>query len=237
MRTDDRSPALHRAGRFAGALAVAGAAQLAAAAVGSEFIYTCTDASGKRLTSDRLIAECTGREQRVLGRDGSLLRIVPPTLTPAARAEAEARDQRRAAERQAQLDLVRRDRNLMQRYPNEAAHDKARQAALEPARVGMRASEERLQALAAERKPLQSETEFYVGKPLPSELKLKLDANDAAVAAQRAFMQNQQAEMARLNAGFDLELARLKKLWAGAAPGSLGPLETAAAPASAAARH
>ena len=237
MRTDDRSPALHRAGRFAGALAVAGAAQLAAAAVGSEFIYTCTDASGKRLTSDRLIAECTGREQRVLGRDGSLLRIVPPTLTPAERAEAEARDQRRAAERQAQLDLVRRDRNLMQRYPNEAAHAKARQAALEPARVGMRASEERLQALAAERKPLQSETEFYVGKSLPSELKLKLDANDAAVAAQRAFMQNQQAEMARLNAGFDLELARLKKLWAGAAPGSLGPLETAAAPASAAARH
>jgi hypothetical protein len=237
MRTDDRSPALHRAGRFAGALAVAGAAQLAAAAVGSEFIYTCTDASGKRLTSDRLIAECTGREQRVLGRDGSLLRIVPPTLTPAERAEAEARDQRRAAERQAQLDLVRRDRNLMQRYPNEAAHAKARQAALEPARVGMRASEERLQALAAERKPLQSETEFYVGKSLPTELKLKLDANDAAVAAQRAFMQNQQAEMARLNAGFDLELARLKKLWAGAAPGSLGPLETAAAPASAAARH
>ena len=37
MRTDDRSPALHRAGRFAGALAVAGAAQLAAAAGGSEF--------------------------------------------------------------------------------------------------------------------------------------------------------------------------------------------------------
>ena len=237
MRTDDRSPALHRAGRLAGALAVAGAAQLAAAAVGSEFIYTCTDASGKRLTSDRLIAECTGREQRVLGRDGSLLRIIPPTLTPAERAEAEARDQRRAAERQAQLDLVRRDRNLMQRYPNEAAHAKARQAALEPARVGMRASEERLQALAAERKPLQSETEFYVGKSLPTELKLKLDANDAAVAAQRDFIRNQQAEMARLNASFDVELARLKKLWAGAAPGSLGPLETAAAPASAATRH
>ena len=43
---------------------------------------------------------------------------------------------------------------------------------------------------------------------------------------------NQQSEMARINAGFDAELVRLKKLWAGATPGSLGPLDTAAAPAS-----
>jgi hypothetical protein len=67
---------------------------------------------------------------------------------------------------------------------------------------------------------------------LPSELKLKLEANDAAVTAQRAFMQDQQAEMARINATFDAELARLKKLWAGAVPGTMGPIETAAAPAS-----
>ena len=49
-------------------------------------IYTCTDGQGRKLTSDRPIAECVSREQRQLNRDGSLRRTVPPTLTPEERA-------------------------------------------------------------------------------------------------------------------------------------------------------
>lgn len=33
-------------------------------------IYTCIDASGVRITSDRLIPQCQDREQRVLGPSG-----------------------------------------------------------------------------------------------------------------------------------------------------------------------
>jgi hypothetical protein len=207
-----------------------------AVAASTDVIYTCTDGAGKRHTADRLIAECMGREQRVLGRDGTLVRVIPPTLTPAERAEVEAREQRRLAEREKQQELVRRDRNLLQRYPNEAVHAEARAASLESARQALRVSQERLQRLAVERKPLTSETEFYVGKALPPELKQKIDANDAAVEAQRSLIQNQQAEIERINSGYDTELARLKKLWGGATPGSLGPIETAAAPAAKTAR-
>ena len=39
--------------------------------------------------------------------------------------------------------------------------------------------------------------------------------------AQRDIILNQQAEMGRINAFYDTELARLRKLWAGATPGSL----------------
>ena len=35
---------------------------------------------------------------------------------------------------------------------------------------------------------------------------------------------NQQAEMGRINALYDAELARLRKLWSGASPGSMGAL-------------
>jgi hypothetical protein len=235
MRPTDRSPASRLAARAAAGLVlvVCGVQAAAQAAPASDTVYTCIDAAGRRHTADRLIGACMDREQRVLGRDGSLLRVIPPTLTASERAESEAREQRLAAERQAQQDRVRRDRSLVQRYPNEAVHAKAREAALEPARVGLRASAERVKALAVERRPLLTEAEFYVGKALPGELKLKLDGNDAAVEAQRVFMQNQQDEMARINASFDAELVRLKKLWGGAAPGSLGPLETATAPTAA----
>ena len=35
-------------------------------------IYSCIDAHGKRITSDRPIPECAAREQRVLNADGSV---------------------------------------------------------------------------------------------------------------------------------------------------------------------
>ena len=185
-------------------------------------IYTCIDASGKRLTSDRPIAECNAREQRVLNPDGSVRRVVPPNMTPAEHAEAEAREREAQADKAARLDAVRRDRNLMARYPNEAAHQRAREAALEDTRNAVRLSEARVKLLTAERKPLQAETEFYAGKPLPAKLKSQLDANDAALEAQRTLIQNQEAEVVRINALYDAELERLKQLWAGSPPGSLG---------------
>ena len=117
---------------------------------------------------------------------------------------------------------MRRDRNLMARYPNEIAHQRAREAALDDTRNAVRLSEARVKLLTAERKPLLAETEFYAGKPLPAKLKAQLDANDAALEAQRTLIQNQEAEVVRINALYDAELERLKQLWAGSPPGSLG---------------
>lgn len=187
-------------------------------------IYTCIDDRGNRLTADRPIPACTHKEQRVLNRDGSLRSVLPPTLTAEERAAQEARDRREAEARAARQEAVRRDRNLLSRYPSEESHQRAREAALEPVRIAMRNSEARLRTLAGERKPLLDETEFYKGKPLPPKLKGQLDANDAATAAQKAAITTQEAELARINRSFDVELERLRQLWAGAAPGSLGPL-------------
>ena len=188
-------------------------------------IYTCTTAEGRKLTSDRPIAECTAREQRVLNPDGSQRSTLPPFLSPEERAAKEAADRRATAERVAQQDAVRRDRTLMLRYPNEAAHLRARNAALDDANKAMRLSERRIKDLTVERKPLLDEAEFYKGRPPPAKLKQALDANDAGVEAQQVLIENQKAELVRINARFDAELARLKKLWAGAAPGSLPPLD------------
>src|SRR5687768_6154802 len=92
---------------------------LGGAGTASAAIYSCVDANGKKLTSDRPIAECATREQRVLNPDGSVRRILPPTLTADERAEQEARERQQAAERAQLQDAIRRDRNLMVRFPNE----------------------------------------------------------------------------------------------------------------------
>lgn len=184
-------------------------------------IYSCVDGNGRRLTSDRPIKECMAREQRLLNADGSVKQVVPPTMTVDEMAEAEAQKRQAELERAAKQDAIRRDRNLLSRFPNEAAHSKAREAALDDVRKGVKFSEERLVELQKERKPLLEEMEFYKGKKLPLKLRQQLDANDAAAAAQRSLAQNQKEEIKRIDALYDAELDRLRKLWAGAPAGSL----------------
>ena len=191
-------------------------------------IYTCVDSQGRRLTSDRPINDCSSREQKVLNRDGSLQRVLPPTLTAEERADREANERKADLLRAAQADAVRRDRNLLVRFPNEAVHRKSREAALDTVRLATRATEKRLKELAAERKPLLEEAEFYKGRQLPVRLKQSLDAIEAGVEAQRGAAANQEAEVVRINRLHDVELERLRLLWAGAQPGSLGPVVAAA---------
>ena len=194
-------------------------------------IYSCVDANGKKITSDRPIADCASREQRELNPDGSVRRVVPPTPTLEERSAIEAREVEQAADRARQREAILRDRNLMARFPNQAAHQKAREAALEDVRKSVVTSESRLAVLLRERKPLLDEAEFYVGKPLPVALKTRLDANEASADALRSLLQNQKLEVVRINTRYDAELERLRSLWSGARPGSMGVL--AGDPASA----
>lgn len=195
-------------------------------------IYTCTDPQGRRLTSDRPIIECTNREQRVLNRDGSLQRVIPPTLTAEERARREAEERRAEVARAAQADAVRRDRNLIARYPDENAHRRAREAALDTVRLAIKGTEVRMRELATDRKPLRDESEFYQGRQMPVRLRQLLDANDAGMAALRQATISQELELVRINSIYDQELGRLRNLWSGAAPGSLPPVAAAVKPAA-----
>jgi hypothetical protein len=195
--------------------------------------------NGKKMVSDRLIPECKELEQRELNADGSLRRVVKPPMTPD---EREA-DEKKALDEKTKVaafnDAVRRDRNLMQRYPDEASHDKAREKVLDDVRISQKNSSARIALLLEEKKKLDEEKTFYVNekvkKPLPLALKQKIDANDAALEAQRSIAQNAQTELERITRNFDLERERLRKLWGGARAGSLGPLPDARAPVAPAA--
>jgi hypothetical protein len=215
---------------------VAGATALACTLAGAASIYTCIDANGKKLTSDRPIVECNAVPQRVLNSDGSVREVKPPTPTAEESEKEAAREFEEKRKRVVQQDAVRRDRNLQARFPNGAAHAKAREAALDEPRKSLQRSQARIVLLAKDRKPLEDEAEFYKGRQMPAQLKRQLDANDASVQAQQDLVQNAQNEIVRINALYDVELERLKLLWAGATAGSLGAMP-APAPAASAARR
>ena len=186
-------------------------------------IYTCVDDRGRLLTRDRYIAECSHKEQRILNRDGSLREVVPPTFTADERAQREAAERAARAAREARNDAVKYDRLLVARFPDKERHDRARDGGLEPSRHAIDAANGRLKELEAQRKRYDDEAEFYRGRRLPPSLRQQIESNEVAKGAQLTAIRNARAEQDRINANFDAELARLRQLWGGAPPGSLGP--------------
>ena len=189
-------------------------AQAGNAGVGGN-IYTCIDAQGRRLTSDRPILACIDREQRVLSSSGTTLRVIKPTLTAAEREARDAREREAAIERQRAQNIIRRDQALVTRYPDKATHDAARQQALAQTQTVVDAAERRLAELAAERKALDDEMEFYRKDPsrAPAKVRRGIEDNAQAVATQQRAIAAQQDERQRINARFDEEAARLQQLW------------------------
>lgn len=179
-------------------------------------IYSCTDASGRRITSDRPITQCLDREQRELGSSGTVKRVIPPSYTADERARIEA-EKRKEAEAQARIaDEKRRDKALFMRYPNKAAHDRERAEALTQIDEVIAAVNKRAEALNQQRREIDTELEFYQNDPkkAPEWLRRKLEDNDHEQKTQQRFLFAQVEEKARVNTRFDEELARLRRLWA-----------------------
>jgi hypothetical protein len=181
-------------------------------------IYTCTDKSGRRHTADRPIEACMQVPQRVLNADGSLQRIVPAATSPSERIEIERRQRESTREQLANEEAVKRDRLLLRRYPNEAAHRAARVEALRLVHNSIASTRHRVDELQQARKQLEQSAASHADHRLPPDLKQRIDGNDAMLKAQRALVANQALEADRINAVFDKEALRLGPMWKAAAP-------------------
>lgn len=179
-------------------------------------VYTCVDRSGRRITSDRPIADCVDREQRVLDHTGTERRRIGPSLTEHERAAQELQRRKEAEERARIAEERRRERVLTARYPDEAAHQLEREAALEQVDEVVAVAHKRIQALKAERKQLDTELEFYRGdvNKAPVKLQRQIAENAADQAEQQRFLAVQEQEKRRVHQRFDAELAQLRQLWA-----------------------
>ena len=183
-------------------------------------IYTCTDARGRTLTADRPIPDCADREQRELSPSGSLRRKIEPTYSMREQAEREERQRKAQLQASRALEERRRERALVVRYPNAAAHDRERAEALVQIDAVITAARKRLGELTDERRKLDEQLEFYAkdASKAPDSLRRRIDDNAKSVAVQNRFIADQDDEKKRVNARFDEEQNRLRPLWSGTAP-------------------
>ena len=178
-------------------------------------IYTCVDRNGRRLTADRPIPECLDREQRELSPSGITRRQIGPSLTELERAAQDAQNRKDAEERARVVEERRRERVLVARYPDKAAHDVERAAAIQMVDDVTATAEKRTLELKAERKKLDVEMEFYKKDPnkAPMTLRRKIAEIDDSLAEQQRFIAGQDQEKRRVHVRFDTELSQLRKLW------------------------
>lgn len=182
-------------------------------------IFTCVNAKGHRITSDRPIVECLDREQKELNQNGTVRRTIGPSMTAQERAAFEERERKLAEERQRQGDERRANKALVARYPNQVVHDAERLKAVRAQEDVIAAGELRVKDLQEQRRQLEQETEFYKDPAKwPARLKRLVEENEYQLAAQRRFIEAQEEEKKRIAARFDEELAKLKVLWAQLAP-------------------
>ena len=178
-------------------------------------IYSCVDAKGHRITSDRKIPSCNDREQKVLNPSGTVKATVGPTLTAQEKVQQEAKEKLATQERARLDEEKKRDRALLVRYPNEAVHQKERAEALAQISVVRQAATVRAAELSVEYGKLQDEMAFYAKDPkrAPTKLRMQLNAAKSALEGQDHFIADKDLETARTNARFDEELQRLRPLW------------------------
>ena len=179
-------------------------------------VYTCIDKHGRRITSDRPIADCVDREQRVLDHTGTERRRIGPSLTEHERAAQEVQRRKQAEESARIAEERRRERALTARYPDEATHQAERNAALDQVEEVVVVAHKRVQSLKAERRRLDVELEFYRGDvtKAPVLLQRQIADNEQALADQQRFLATQELEKRRIHQRVDAELAQLRQLWA-----------------------
>jgi hypothetical protein len=161
-------------------------------------VYTCIDpVSHAKTISDTPCPQATG-----------------PTPGELASQAKVAHDKEIAEE--IQQAAVKADKQLLNRFPDEATHRKAHVVELDEVIAKIRFSTARFRELVEQRKPLDEEAAFYKGKPLPQALQRKIDASDASFNALTDVFHGLQSNVADIEVARGKELMDLRLLWAGA---------------------
>ena len=132
-------------------------------------IYTCKDASGKTITSDRPLPECQGREGRVLSKTGTTVQTIEAPLTDEQKAAREAEEEKKKEAAAVRAEQQRRDKALLSTYQSLDDLESKRQRALLQVEREMRESEKRMGVLEKVEQENKQEQEFYKRKQMPVE--------------------------------------------------------------------
>src|SRR3569623_891483 len=176
-------------------------------------ILMCKDASGRTITSDRPIPECSGRAVRQLDRNGMVRREIPAPLTPQQKRQKQLEAERIKAEQAETAERRQQDKAILARYRNEADIEVARKRTVDT--VQEQAKRESTSLAAAEKRKKEIEAEITrAGGPKTPALHSALGEARQAIANSQQKLREYESETAQINGKFALTLKRYRELTA-----------------------
>jgi hypothetical protein len=176
-------------------------------------LYKYTDpATGKTIYTDKLPTEATGKANEQLNRQGTVVKREPAAPTAEEVAAREAERKRKLDDEAAAKEEKRKNQALLNTYASEKDIDEARARALQANDEAIQEAERKVADAQKRRKQLASEAEFYQKRPMPGQLKLDIQNNEAEQKAHGDLLDAKRKETAFINAKYDEDKRRYLEL-------------------------
>ena len=214
--------------RLISALLLACTTLLPLGAAAQTRIFCCDDAAGRKVCGDFLPAACQGRAYEERDNRGFVSKTVEAPLTAEQQARRDAEVARKEADARKAAEERRRTLALLSTYSSDKNIDSVRDRNLAEIDKSIVEAQRRLEEARKKKQKLDSDKEFYKGKPLPDSVKSQVLENDKEIQAHLTTI----AEKTKEKEDVRLRLADEKKRYlelTGKKPGETAP---AAAPAS-----
>lgn len=175
-------------------------------------IYLCKDANGRTITSDQPIPECANRSVKVMSKDGTVRREIPP---PPTREQLEAKKQ---AEEQRKIDaqLAKeqklKDEALLSTYRTEKEIEAARERTIAQLRTDIIEANNAADNASRKRRAVQTDIDKIQKRPIPPALQRQLDEAEQAMQAERKRADKLEADMLAQKTKFDAIAKRFREL-------------------------
>lgn len=175
-------------------------------------IFCCDDASGRKVCGDFLPEACQGRAYEERDNRGFVSKTVEAPLTPEQQARREAETLKKEADAKKAAEERCRSLALLSTYSSEKDITSARDRALAEIEKNRKESQLRLDEANKRKKKIDSDKEFYKGKPLPEDVKAQVRDNEKEIAAQQSAIATKVKEADEVRAKFAEERKRYLEL-------------------------
>jgi len=184
--------------------------------------YKCVDEKGITRIGETPPDECANVPMQEIGRNGSVIRTIPPSLTPEqVKAQQDAAEKNKQAQKEA-AEQQRKDLALLNTYASEKEIDMTRDRNVEPVNNRIKVARERIEAIEKRSKEIEDEMEFYKAgksdkagkgkgkgaKDTPEQLKENLDRAKKEKATLEKNIAASEKEIEQIKAKYDLDRKR-----------------------------
>lgn len=165
-------------------------------------LYSCTDASGRQIVADRMVAECAERAMRELRTDGIVRRDIAPPLSLQERQRRQEEEAQALRMRREQKESQRRDEALLLRFRSVQDIASARERELEIIQDRIRLDRPALEH--AQRQLLDAQTALRRdGAKASLALRDRAERAEHAVAQSSRLLEQHNLDVAGVNRKYD----------------------------------